>query len=81
MYNAYNEKICKLCSFKGRVSEPVKIMDTELIYVNCLRDNEGTKEAFIRTNRDENLSWIRQGVELQHCIFAYKDGFLHEQLL
>ena len=80
MYTPYVERFCQYCPLKGKVFEPVKIMDTDITYVECLRDNEGAKEAFIRANKDEKLLWIRQEVKLLHCIYAYSDGSLPEQL-
>ena len=71
MYVIYNEKICRNCIFNNKqISEPTLIMDTEVRYINCQRDNEGAKEYFLRTLKNDNDLWCRQTVNFEHCLFA-----------
>lgn len=68
----YIEKNCKGCPFNnGSISEPVKISDSFIRYIDCQRDNEAAKEHYMRTLNDENLLWLRQVANLEHCIYAY----------
>ena len=71
----YIERICKLCPLKGIVSEPVHFGDYgQMRYVDCQRDNEGAKEHYIHTLKDENDLWLRQIGSFEHCIYAYEDA-------
>ena len=70
MYSPHNEKFCRLCSFKGTISEAVQIFDGHsMSYIDCQRDNEDAKEQYMRTLEDDNFLWLRQVTELEHCIF------------
>ncbi|MDR2921814.1 MAG: hypothetical protein LBU85_00545 [Treponema sp.] len=70
----YNEAICRLCPFNdkkdGTVTEPVQLGKFGAIrYINCLRDNEGAKEHFCHTLKDDNYLWLSQTVNFEKCLF------------
>jgi hypothetical protein len=70
----YNEAICRNCSFYDKknstVSEPVQLGKFGAIkYINCLRDNEGAKEHFNRTLKNDNDLWLSQIVNFEKCLF------------
>lgn len=72
MYVPYNEKFCRLCPFKGKVTEEVPIFRSNgMSYAECLRDNEDAKEHFIHTLKDENFLWLRQVAGLEQCIYDF----------
>jgi hypothetical protein len=66
----YIEKNCKHCPLAGTISEPCDIGYGFIRYIECLRDNEDAKEHFRKACKDKDFLWLRQGVELLHCIYA-----------
>ena len=70
----YIEKICKLCPFKGTISEPNNLEGFGSIrYIDCQRDNEDVKDHFLHTLKDKNDLWLRQTGTFDHCIYSYED--------
>ncbi|GHU98802.1 hypothetical protein FACS189483_07290 [Spirochaetia bacterium] len=68
MNDIYREKYCPQCAFKGSVFN-LEISGIPIKHIDCQRDNEGAKDHFRRTRKDENYEWARQEVEFLHCIY------------
>jgi len=73
MKDIYKEEICRssLCPFAGIISEPVLIAGIAIKYIDCQRDNEGAKDYYLRTLKDNDDQWCRQEVNFQHCLFSF----------
>jgi len=66
----YIEDRCKKCPLAGKVGKPIqKGPHAGIRYIECLRDNEGAMENFWRIKGHDNNLWVRQVVELQHCLY------------
>jgi tRNA G26 N,N-dimethylase Trm1 len=70
MYTPYNER-CKGCSFAGKVSKPIKNGNLQdLRFIECLRDNEATKDRFKLSGKKEDLElWNKQEGKFLNCIY------------
>jgi len=68
MYDIFREKYCTQCCFKGAVYS-TEIENVQL--VECLRDNEDTKDRFRHTsNKDDINIWIQQSGNFLHCFYT-----------
>jgi len=80
MYIPYNET-CNQCSFKGKISEPIKIGTLQrLRFIECLRNNGDAKEEFKCTGKEEDLKlWSDREGNFLHCLYYYKSANVFEE--